>query len=203
MQHSGADFNSSLHPPAHFLLLRQRGPASSLLRPPKRLPCIYSLSERLEATAQWFLFQASPGLELQVTPHKTQKSPPYLQVWVEKETDTNSNLQNNIFLSDLVLTNRTLYSLLSLPLIYALQLLLLLDLLVIKKHYVSEIPNKPRWLTQKGRAPNSSSSQGRWGPMGRTAASQGPGCSVVLGSCSEAQYHRELQAGFSASQGDN
>lgn len=106
------------------------------------------------------------------------------------------------FLSDLVLINRTLYSS-SLPLIHALQLLLLLDLWIIKKHYVSEIPIEPRWLTRKGRAPNSCSSQGRWGPTGRRAASQGPGCSAVLGSCSEAQCDQELQAGVSASQGDN
>lgn len=139
-----------------------------------------------------------PGYSQQDT-----EEPPYLQGWVEKETDTNSNPQNNIFLSDLVLINRTLYSSLSLPLIYALQLLLLLDLLIIKKHYVLEIPIKPRWLTRKGRAPNSCSSQGRWGPIGRRAASQGPGCSAVLGSCSEAQCHQELQAGISASQGDN
>lgn len=87
------------------------------------------------------------------------------------ETDTNSNPQNRIFFSDLVLINWTPYSLFSLPLIYGLQLLLFLDLFIIKKHYASEIPIKPTWLTRKGRAPNSTS--GGWGPIGRRAESSG------------------------------
>lgn len=75
------------------------------------------------------------------------------------------------FFSDLVLINWTPYSLFSLPLIYALQLLLFLDPFIIKKHYASGIPIKPKWFTQKGRALNSTS--GGWGPIGRRAESSG------------------------------
>lgn len=58
---------------------------------------LFLLSERLEATAQWFLLQAlsrtgAPGYSRQDT-----EEPPSLQGWVEKETDTNGNPQNNIF----------------------------------------------------------------------------------------------------------